>query len=298
MNLTDLTKSIDSAEVIKQIKDQFGVNYKIDRLGLKEAVDMLNNTEKLIVAFKQKHNIYESQNDASYMKLVMLHEAANKKALELTNKTKVQESQMENKLFTKALKIAAMGGQLTEQQLQALRVSEDMQSVLRSKPTAQKFMQKIVESKKMLKENELSQAQNTMAAKDIANSIQGMIEKFADIKYKELPALHDSIRDSQGVDAATSFNEQLTASLDELTTSLESAKGDVNNAVAELTGEEVAATGAGDLDLDDFEGGDEIEGEAEFDMDIDAELDLDGGDDFEIAPEEDDEEVDLGRERR
>ena len=146
MNLTDLTKSIDSAEVIKQIKDQFGVNYKIEKLGLKEAVDMLNNTEKLIVAFKQKHNIYESQNDASYMKLVMLHEAANKKALELTDKTKVQESQMENKLFTKALKIAAMGGQLTEEQLQALRVSEDMQSVLRSKPTAQKFMQKNLNS--------------------------------------------------------------------------------------------------------------------------------------------------------
>jgi hypothetical protein len=35
MNLTDLTKPVDATAVAKQIKDQFGVDYDIDKLGLK-----------------------------------------------------------------------------------------------------------------------------------------------------------------------------------------------------------------------------------------------------------------------
>ena len=232
------------------------------------------------------------------MKLIMVNEAATRRATELTAAKTIQESDMENKLLAKALKIATKGGQLSEEQLTALRISDDMKAILRSQSLSESFMRKLVESKKSkIMESEINQAQTTIAAQDIADQMQSMIEKFADIKYKELPALHDSIRNAQGVDAAESFNAQLVTSLDEVTASLESAKGDVNNAVAELTGEEVA-TGAGDLDLDDFGG------EPEMDMDIDAELDLDGeleaGDDteFDVDLETDDEEVDLGRERR
>ena len=299
MNLTDLAKPVDSATVAELIKTQFGKDYNIDKLGLKESVALLNKTEQLIVEFKQTNNLYSSENNATYMKLIMVNEAADKKAIELTKATQIQESDMENKLLTKALKIAAKGGKLSEDQLKALQISEGMQSVLRNQKTAQTFMRKIVESKKAaLMENEINQAQTTIAAQDIADQIQSMIEKFADIKYKELPALHDSIRNAQGVESAESFNTQLTGSLDALTSSLEQAKGDVNNAVAELTGQEVAM-GAGDLDVDALDG--EADIDAEMDLDLDAELDLDGemaGDDFEVDVEADDEEVDLGRERR
>ncbi|NIT99970.1 MAG: hypothetical protein GWN01_03200, partial [Nitrosopumilaceae archaeon] len=86
------------------------------------------------------------------------------------------------------------------------------------------------------KEGEIEQAQTTMAAQDIADRIQDMIGKFADIKYKELPALHDNIRDAQGVEAAQEFNETIVSSLDELTAALEEAKKNVDNAVYLLTG--------------------------------------------------------------
>ena len=298
MNLNDLTKPIDSTVVAEQIKTQFGTDYNIEKLGLKESVALLNKTDQLIVEFKQTHSLYESESNSTYMKLIMVNEAATRRATELTAAKTIQESDMENKLLAKALKIATKGGQLSEEQLTALRISDDMKAILRSQSLSESFMRKLVESKKSkIMESEINQAQTTIAAQDIADQMQSMIEKFADIKYKELPALHDSIRNAQGVDAAESFNAQLVTSLDEVTASLESAKDDVNNAVAELTGEEVA-TGAGDLDLDDFGG------EPEMDMDIDAELDLDGeleaGDDteFDVDLETDDEEVDLGRERR
>ena len=119
-----------------------------------------------------------------------------------------------------------------------------------------------------------------------------MIEKFADIQYKELPALHDSIRNSQGVAEAEQFNATVLDSLQTLTQSLEVAKADVNNAVATLTGQEVASA-VNDLDMDD------LDGEMDVDMDMEVGDDGDLGAEFDMEFEPDDEEVgELGRERR
>ena len=231
----------------------------------------------------------------------MLNEAASKHTFELTQS---QGPKMNNNYVT-ALKIAALGGKLSEAQIKSLKVSEGMRAVLESQESAQAFMRKIVESKKaMLAESEIATAQTTLAAQDIADQIQSMIEKLADIKYKELPALQDSIRNAQGVEQADSFNTQLTSSLDSLNSALEQARGDVNNAVAELTGQEVAG-GAGDLDVDAFGAGDDMGmggddmGMGGDDLGMGDEMgDELGGDEFDLDLETDDDEVDLGRERR
>ena len=137
MNLAEFTKPVDAKAVAEQIKTQFGTDYNIGNLNLKESVKLLNKTDNLIVEFKHKDNLYSSENNASYMKLIMVNEAAIKRAIELTKATKIQESDMENKLLNKALKIAALGGKLSENQLKALRISEGMQAVLRNQQTAQ-----------------------------------------------------------------------------------------------------------------------------------------------------------------
>jgi len=301
MNLKDLTRPVNSKRVADVIKTQFGVDYKIEKLGLSEAVKLLNKTDSMINEFKHNNSLHESENNASYMKLIMLNEAVSKRANELTRTHNLQESKM-NTIFIKALKIAALGGELTEGQLKKLKISENMKSVLRNQKISQTFMRRIIENKKArltaLNEGEIDQAQTTIAAQDIADQIQAMIEKFADIKYKSLPALHDSIRNAQGVDAAQEFNTSVSSSLDMLTGSLETAKSDVNNAVAGLTGQEIA--GPNDLDLDDFEGGDDMGMDDDMGMggvdDMDMDLGLDDNEpdfDLDIEPE-----VDLGRERR
>jgi hypothetical protein len=245
-----------------------------------------------------KNGLTESENKPAYLKLVMIKEAAFKRYEELANTEKLQESMMTNN-YLKALKIAARGGKLSEAQIKSLKVSAGMKAVLESATASQKFMRKIIENKKSkraLTEGEIDTAQTTLAAQDIADQIQTMIEKFADVKYKNLPALHDNIRNSQGVEAAEAFNTSLVSSLDVLTSTLEQVKGDVNNAVAVLTGQDVAM-GDNDLDVDEFGASDELD----LDMDIgDDEMDLGMDDDegFDLDLEADEEEVDLGRERR
>lgn len=295
MNLADLDRPVDSKRVADLIKSQFGTNFDVAKLTLGESLKLAIKANNMIVEYKQTNDYYNSQNDASYMKLLMLKEAAEKRANELTRK--LQESPMNQKLI-QALKIAAQGGKLTEGQLADLGVSKSMQSVLRDATASRAFMRKIVEARKAkiaLTEGEIDQAQTTIAAQDIADQIQSMIEKFADIKYKELPALHDSIRNAQGVDAAEQFNTSLTGSLDELTSSLEGAKKQVSDAIAVLTGQEVAGD-MGDLDLG-AEGGEEGGMGDEEDMGLGDEGDEDLGIDLDFG-DEDEDQVDLGRERR
>ncbi len=301
MNLDELSQPITASLVNKQINKQFGTKLQITKLNLKESIAVLNRSNTMLDNFKLTENNHTSQNNKNYMKSLMISEAVFKHASHLAE---FKGSEM-NKAYTSALKIAAMGGKLSEAQIKSLRVSPKMGKVLESQKKSQLFMRKIVESKKArkaLNESEIADAQTTLAAQDIADQIQGMIEKFADIKYKELPALHDSIRNAQGVESAEAFNTSLTASLEELTGSLESAKGEVNNAVAILTGQEVSDIG-GDIDLDGLEG--EEDGELDMDLDFDddglgGDMGMDdemGGDDFDMDLE-DEEDIDLGRARR
>ena len=301
MNLDDLNPAQTSANVSKQIKTQFGNDYNIEALSITESIKLLNKTNKMVTTFKNTQNLHESHNNASYMKLIMLSEAAYRRAEELSEIPQQQGNKM-NRNYVKALKIAALGGKLSEAQLKALRVSQPLQQVLESKETARRFMRKIVESKKAkvaLQESEIATAQTTLAAQDIADQIQTMIEKFADVRYKELPALQDSIRSSQGPEAAESFNTQVLQSLEGLTAALESSKQDINGAVAMLTGEEMAM-GDGDLDLDAVEGGVDMGMDDEMDLGMDdmgmgGEEEMGGDFDMDLEPDDD---VDLGRERR
>jgi len=292
MNLKEFIPAMTTSEATANIKRQFGKTLNLADLNLTETIKLLNKTNKLIVETKNSEKIHTSHQSKGYLKAMMVNEAALTHAIELTKGTSM------NKHYVSALKIVALGGKLSEAQISSLKVSSKMKAVLESQESSQKFMKKIVESKKAkaaLNEGEIADAQTTLAAQDISDQIQTMIAKFADIKYKELPALQDSIRGAQGVDAATTFNSSVTDSLDTLTQSLESAKADVDNAVATLTGQEIS-TGEDDLDLDGLESSSDEE------MDIDLDFDGDAGEDddsfdMEMEPEMDD-EVDLGRARR
>ena len=285
MNLDDLSKPVTADVVNSAINKQFGTNLQITKLNIRESIQVMNRSNEVLEKLRLTDNYHTSHNNKEYMKTLMISEATFKHATALLESKGIKMK----KSYTSALKIAAMGGELSEAQIKSLKVSTAMGQILESQEKAQMFMRKIVENKRALNEGTLENAQTSLAAQDIADRIQSMIEKFADIKYKELPALHDNIRSSQGVDAAETFNTTLTASLDELTSSLEAAKIEVNNAVAVLTGEEVSSEG--DLDLDD------IEGEDELDMDLDFDDEGDDMDfDMEIAPDE--EEIDMGRAER
>lgn len=299
MNLTDLTPDITVTQIEKIYKNQFQKPLNVSNLSLKESEKMLKKTQQMIREFKHTKKAHYGEKSPTYLRLRMVEEAASKRIAELVESYTDKENSGSRKMthdYVKALRSVAAGSKLSESQIKKLNVSRGLRRILESRKLAVGFIRKIVETKRTnsvpLMEGEIDQAQTVLAAQDIADQIQSMIEKFADIKYKELPALHDSIRNTQGVQEAEQFNTAVTQSLDTLTQALETAKADVNNAVAQLTGQEVA--GPNDLDMDN------LEGDVDVDLDVDAELgDEDLGDEFDMEFEPEDEDLaDIGRERR
>lgn len=78
-------------------------------------------------------------------------------------------------------------------------------------------------------------AQVVLAAKDMVDSVQKMIEDISDMLVKELPAVVDSVNSEIGTDAGEQFNGQATEALSQLGAALQSAKVGLQSALNIVT---------------------------------------------------------------
>lgn len=86
-------------------------------------------------------------------------------------------------------------------------------------------------------ENEkIEESQVYLAAQDMVDSINKMLEEIGEMQVKELPALVDSIESEIGVNESQTFQEQVGAQLDTLSAALKEAQGAMKSAVGQLTG--------------------------------------------------------------
>jgi hypothetical protein len=88
-----------------------------------------------------------------------------------------------------------------------------------------------------LNDSEVQQAQVVLAAQDMVDKMQGMLEDVTELQFKELPALVDSIKNQVGMDQATQFNTDATAALAGLVQNLQGAKAALDQALGVVTGQ-------------------------------------------------------------
>jgi hypothetical protein len=119
-------------------------------------------------------------------------------------------------------------------------------------------------------EDEVGEAEALMAAQDMVDRIQGMLEDVGEMLNEELPPLTDSLRRSAGADAAASFNSSSSETLNSLLEACRSSREAMANNVAALSSGE--PTTMGDIKT--------AEPDAESNLDDDDEVDLD---DFEAS---------------
>jgi hypothetical protein len=150
-------------------------------------------------------------------------------------------------------------------------------------------------SEQGLFESEMGQAEAVLAAKDITDSIQDMLEKVSKMQNEQVPALVDTIRDQIGMEQAEAFKSSIAPVLKSLYDCLSTGRETSDNASRVLAGEQV---GAGDMSM----GGDTAGGMPTPEPDLGSDLDADAGDSFgavdAAAGGTDTEEPELGRERR
>ena len=153
-------------------------------------------------------------------------------------------------------------------------------------------------SEQGLFESEMGKSEAVLAAKDIVDSLQDMLEKVSKVQNEQVPALVDTIRDQIGAEQAEAFKAAIAPVLSSLYQSLQSGRESSDTAVRSLAGEQVAP-------------GDMAMGGNEFGADAGADLGAAPSDDLGAPPESDFDadgfdatdaaaggEEELGRERR
>lgn len=142
--------------------------------------------------------------------------------------------------------------------------------------TEMKENKNLVKHLRALLETEVSQAEVMMAAKGFAQELQEMVEKIGRLQNEDLPPVTDQMRETYGMESASAFQTQIYGALQSVMDSLYTAKGQVDDAVANMasTGQVTAQVDMDkDMSMDPNAGVD--------DMSMDAELDLDNiGDDL------------------
>jgi len=154
------------------------------------------------------------------------------------------------------------------------------------------YLQSLPKTRIVVENEEVEKSQVVLAAQDMVDQIQKMVEEVSDMLVKELPALTSGVQSEIGVNESETFNQQVTEALTSVQAALTQSKGTMQSALNGITGQ------GGDMmnPADDAFGDDS--GDMSADMDMSADLAGDGEEDFsvddDISIEEPDEEVPVG----
>jgi ElaB/YqjD/DUF883 family membrane-anchored ribosome-binding protein len=103
-------------------------------------------------------------------------------------------------------------------------------------------------SKLQIKESEMSKAEVALAAKDMVDKVDAMLQDVSQMKGEDLLPLTDKVRDEIGQEASDSLKTSVEGSLGELETALQSARTALDNAARTVAGDPSAS--AGDMGAD------------------------------------------------
>jgi hypothetical protein len=128
----------------------------------------------------------------------------------------------------------------------------------------------------MVENEEVEKSQVVLAAQDMVDQVQKMLEDVGQMQVKELPALVSSIESEIGVNESQTYNDAVSSQLDALSASLKESSTALKNALNGLTGQAVDAA---------FDAGADLGADVGMDAGLDAGMDADMGDEeSEIPP--------------
>ena len=239
MKLQELAAPKPTKQIIKVFESYFGKSIRFDQLTAGQTQKLLTRVRGLLGETKRQPDIHYSERNPTYLKLMMMEQALTARLAEEmpvatapgTNPQTTQQAAAtiqatKDPAVRTALEKAAKGQNLTpdEQKLVAGAALMKTESKLRR-------------AYRTLKESEVQQAQVVLAAQDMVDKMQGMLEDVTELQFKELPALVDSIKNQVGIDQAQQFNTDATAALAGLVQNLQGAKQQLDAALGVVTGQ-------------------------------------------------------------
>ena len=291
MKLHELGARRPTEQARQVLENQAGKSFDFAALGPRRAQGMLAQVRRLIQEHRRTPEFHQSHSDPAYMQLVIMEQAL---------AARVSEE------FPATTGAAPAGGMPTGAAAladpKARAVMDKVKRGQKLNPDEQMTVNKIALSKeskrpgRMVREaSELQQAQVVLAAQDMIDRLQGMMEDISEMQFKDLPALTDSIKNDMGVDQASQFQSQASTALTQVLQAVQTGKTELEGAQGVLTGAAPQVPGV----APDAMAGDAAGLPAAPGGDVQADLSLDAN--LPAADDEEDDESDetaLGRERR
>jgi len=137
----------------------------------------------------------------------------------------------------------------------------------------------------VVENEEVEKSQVVLAAQDLVDQVQKMVEEVSDMLVKELPALTDSVQSEIGVNESETFNQQVSEALTSLQAALTQSQATLKTALNGITGQ----GGAEAFDAGGDMGGDMAGGEMGADIGVEEPLPGGGEEEMNVdleAPEE------------
>jgi hypothetical protein len=89
----------------------------------------------------------------------------------------------------------------------------------------------------VVENEEVEKSQVVLAAQDLVDQVQKMVEEVSDMLVKELPALTDSVQSEIGVNESQTFNQQVSEALTSLQAALTTSQATLKSALNSITGQ-------------------------------------------------------------
>lgn len=276
------------------IESQIGTKVNFSALSRKQAQSMLQRVQGLLREHRANPAFHQSEKNSGYLQLVMMEQGLHGRIAEQTPMPGVGTTAVANPVANPAnanqMK-ATM--QMRKRQLQDM-IRAKQQEIAQLQRQMSSPTLGIAESvRRMIRESEIQQAQVVLAAQDMIDQVQKMLEQISAMQFKDLPALTDAIKNDVGVEQATQFQTSANQALANLLTAVQQGKTELESAQGVLTGQAPQVpgsdAGAAALPAPVPEPGAELDA----DLSLDANLPPEG--------DEDEEELagaSLGRERR
>jgi hypothetical protein len=277
MKLQELDARRPTDQVAKTLATHMGNRVSFDRLGESQARHMLTKVRGLLREHKSSVSRHFSERNPDYLRLIMLEQALSHRISEMDAQAIAVDM---NDPKTQAMMKKAQNGQtLNPEETKTMAAIAAMK-----KESAKK--------KRMVSESEVQQAQVVMAAQDMVDKLQGMLEDVSEMQFKDLPALTDAIKNDMGVEQATQFQADVTAALTTLLAAIQAGKTQTEAAQGVLTGQAPVVPGAdaAAIPADTMPAADQS-AEVDADLSLDANLPAE-------EPEAETPAASLGRERR
>ena len=238
MKLQELAPANTLKHTAKVLESHFGDRLRFDSITKSQARGMLKRVRSLVNEHRNTVEFHQSEHNPNYLKLIMLENALVAKVSEVVDPRQralqLSQQQVQKREIQDAIK--AKQHEIAELQKQMVLASRTVS------------METIRKTRRALRESEIQQAQVILAAQDMVDQVQKMSEQVSAMQFKDLPALVDQIKNEVGVDQATQFNGDASASLSGLLQNLQGARQQLEAVLGVVTGQAPQVPGAEPVD--------------------------------------------------